>query len=286
MLSEQSVRDYRRNGFLLVQDALPDESLAVLRRELDGWITESIQHQCSWGETIDGRARFDVAPSHNPASPALRRVDNPQCISTNYRNIVLNGVLANLAVEVIGPNIKFHHSKINLKLPSNRFAVDYHQDFSYTPHTNDDLVTILLLLDDMGEDDGVVMVVPGSHREGQKSLWQGDTFTGKVDDQTRIDCEARAKCVTGNAGSAILMHTSLLHASEQNVSNKRRGLLISVYSAADAYPLSPSPVPNEFEGVIVRGEGVRSARTSLSFIELPENYRASSFFSIQKSEMT
>ena len=62
-------------------------------------------------------------------------------------------------------------SKINLKLPDNRFEVDYHQDFGYTPHTNDDIVTVLLLLDDMGRDDGAVKVVPGSHLEGQKSLW-------------------------------------------------------------------------------------------------------------------
>jgi len=286
MLSAESLCDYQRDGFLLVPDALSEESLAPLCHEVDDWLRESAHYRKSWGETMDGRPRFDVAPSHEPTSPALRRVDNPQCVSPYYRDLVLDGVPANLAVELIGPNIKFHHAKINLKLPSNRYTVDYHQDFSYTPHTNDDLVTVLLLLDDMGLDDGVLMVVPGSHREGQKSLWQGDVFTGKVDDQTRTDCEGRAKCLTGKAGSIILMHTCLLHASARNISNKRRGLLISVYSAADAYPLSPSPVPNEYEGTVVRGVRARVARTSLRFVELPENYTASSFFSIQKSETT
>ena len=46
--------------------------------------------------------------------------------------------------------------------------------------------------------------------------------------------------------------------------------------AADAFPLAPSPVPNEFEGTVVRDRRVRSAQMSLQDVELPRNCRAAS----------
>ena len=54
--------------------------------------------------------------------------------------------------------------------------------------------------------------------------------------------------------------------------------------AADAFPLAPSPVPNEFEGTVVRDRRVRSAQMSLQDVELPPNYRTASLFSVQQIE--
>ena len=284
MLTTEEIRTFHGEGYLTVAGAIPSASLDSLRSEVDFWVAESLSQAGPWGETFDGRPRFDVAPTHSAKYPALRRVDNPQCISKAYREVVLDGVPVELSTQLIGSDIKFHHSKINLKLPDNRFEVDYHQDFGYTPHTNDDIVTVLLLLDDMGKDDGAVKVVPGSHLEGQKSLWLDDVFTGKVGQDIAADCEARAQWLTGKAGDLCFLHTSLLHASAQNTSNNRRALLISVYTAGDAFPLALSPVPNEFEGMVLRGRPARSARMSLTNVELPQNYRAASFFSIQQNE--
>ena len=284
MLTREEILQFRHEGYLMVSDVIPPASLELLREEVDGWVSESLAKVSSWGATFDGRPRFDVAPTHGADYSALRRVDNPQCISNVYRKIVFDGIPVDLTAQLIGPDVKFHHAKINLKLPGNRFEVDYHQDFGYTPHTNEDIVTVLLLIDDMGRDDGAVKVVPGSHLEGQKSLWLEDVFTGKVDQDTAANCDARAKWITGKAGDLCFLHTSLLHASAHNTSNNRRALLISVYTAADAFPLAPSPVPNEFEGTVLRGKPERWARLSLTNVELPKNYQAASFFSIQKNE--
>ena len=54
--------------------------------------------------------------------------------------------------------------------------------------------------------------------------------------------------------------------------------------AADAFPLAPSPVPNEFEGIVAQDRRVRSAQMSLQGVELPPNYRTASFFSVQQHE--
>jgi phytanoyl-CoA hydroxylase len=45
--------------------------------------------------------------------------------------------MVDMVADLIGPDVKFHHCKINLKLPGSHTEVGYHQDFAYTPHTND-----------------------------------------------------------------------------------------------------------------------------------------------------
>jgi ectoine hydroxylase-related dioxygenase (phytanoyl-CoA dioxygenase family) len=283
-LGQREIDTFWRDGYVCVENALSPEQLAALRAQLDTWIEESRHHPGPFGETFDGRPRFDVAPSHCVQSPALRRVDNPQCVSEVFAQVAFDSRLTDMVADLIGPNVKFHHAKINAKLPGNETRVEYHQDFPYTPHTNDDLVTALLLLDDMDQSNGPLQVVPGSHTEGVKSLWDGETFTGKVDAATTADCNARATTVTGRAGSVCFMHTSVLHGSAENYGQRRRALFISVFSAADAVPLARSPVPNEYEGRIVRGHEARTARLTFDTIELPAGYRAASFFSVQQAE--
>ena len=273
---------FERDGYLVLPDAVDAAQLAALRAQLQTWIEESRAHDAAYGETIDKLPRFDVAAEHRAETPALRRVNNPAEVSDIYAEVAFDSPMVDAVAEAIGPDVKFHHGKINVKLPGTTTKVDYHQDFSYTPHTNDDIVTALLMLDEVTEENGCLMVVPGSHREGQKSLWQGDRFTGKVDAETEQDALRRGVPVTGPAGSVCLMHTSLLHGSAANQSDKRRTLYICVYTAADAWPLARSPLPNRFEGRIVRGNPRPTARLMAGEIELPEDFRAASFFEVQE----
>src|ERR1043165_1822269 len=96
--------------------------------------------------------------------PALRRVNNPSDISEAYRTVMVDARTVDMVADLIGPDVKFHHCKINLKLSGAKTEVSYPQDFAYTPHTNSDVVTALLFLDDIDESNGCLTVVPGSHK--------------------------------------------------------------------------------------------------------------------------
>jgi hypothetical protein len=58
-------------------------------------------------------------------------------------------------------------------------------------------------------------------------------------------------------------------------------LYICVYSAADAFALARNPMPSPNEGTILRGQKVRAARLSEATIELPEQPKSASFFTVQ-----
>ncbi len=282
MLSHDRVELFRRQGYLVVENAVTPDQLAALERALDRWVEESRAHSEPFGpETLDGRPRFDMGAEHSRAHPALRRVNNPSDISPVYESVMSSSAMVDMVADLIGPDVKFHHCKINLKLPGSHTEVGYHQDFAYTPHSNDDIVTALLMLDDMTEENGCLKVVPGSHRGPVYSLFEGERFTGFIAPETARALKAAEVAITGKAGSVCLMHTRLAHGSDANRSQRPRGLYICVYSAADAFPLARNPMPSPNEGRIVRGRASRSARLMEGRVELPQQPKKASFFAVQ-----
>ena len=282
MLTRRQIDEFWRDGYLLAENAVSGEQLRSLQESIREWVQESGAHDAPFGEpTVDGRPRFDMGEEHCAERPALRRVNNPSEIDAHYNDVMRNSAMLDMVADLIGPDVKYHHCKINLKLPGSHTVVGYHQDFPYTPHTNDDIVTALLMLDDVTEENGCPMVVPGSHRGPLYSLFEGATFTGFVDPELERALKKLEVAVMGKAGDACLMHTRLVHGSAANRSDCPRGLFICVYTAADAFPLARNPMPSKLEGTIVRGEPTRVARLMQADIELPEQPKKASFFAVQ-----
>ncbi len=283
MLSNAQIDQFWRDGYLVAENAVTGEQLRRLRESIDMWVEQSRAHDRPFGEpTQDGRPRFDMGEEHCAEQPALRRVNNPSEIDASYNDVMRNAAMVDMVADLIGPHVKDHHCKINLKLPGSHTVVGYHQDFCYTPHTNDDIVTALLMLDDVTEANGCLMVVPGSHKGPLYSLFEGATFTGFVDREKERALKQKEVAVTGSAGDVCLMHTRAVHGSAANRSDRSRGLFICVYTAADAFPLARNPMPSKLEGTIVRGERTRVARLMQADIELPEQPRLASFFAVQE----
>ena len=280
-LNDEQVAQFDRDGYLLVENAVDGESLAAMRAQFDEWIETSRSQETAWGETLDGRPRFDLEPGHGPDQPALRRVNAPTDVSGIFLQVMRDSRMTDAVADLIGPNVKFHHSKINSKQPGAATQVKWHQDFPFTPHSNDDLVTALLMVDEVTDSNGPLQVVPGSHRGEIHDLWHDGRFTGAVADEVARRCEAESVACTGPAGSVCLMHTRLLHGSAPNHSQHPRTLFIAVYSAEDAVPCSPNPVPSRHQGEVVRGVRTRRIRGGDFDIPLPQMPESASFFDQQ-----
>ena len=228
-LTREQTEAFWRDGFLVAENAVSPAQLAALRAEIASWVEASRAHRAPFGPpTVDGRPRFDMGAEHSAEKPALRRINNPSDISPAYLEAMRDSRMADMVADLIGPDVKFHHCKINLKLTGAKTEVLYHQDFAYTPHTNDDVVTALLFLDDIDETNGALTVVPGSHKGPMFSLFDGARFTGAVAAETEKDLLAKSIPCYGSAGSVCLMHTKLAHGSSANAGDKPRGLYICV----------------------------------------------------------
>lgn len=282
MLTKQQKDQFWAEGVLVVEDAVTPKQLAEMREVMADWVEESRDHESDYGTTLDGRARFDLEPAHTAEKPGLRRVQSPEEVSAVFADVMRNARTVDLVAELIGPSLRFHHGKVNTKLPGAATKVKFHQDFTFQPMTNDDMITALLFVDDVTLENGPLEVVPGSHKGPLYSLWHNGGFTGAVDDAV-VDAHQDniVKCV-GKAGSVCLMHASLLHGSAPNVSSQSRTLYITTYYSEDAVELSPNALPSTLTHELVRGEESGMIRCIAYQMERPEVPKDTSFFAQQE----
>jgi ectoine hydroxylase-related dioxygenase (phytanoyl-CoA dioxygenase family) len=281
MLNAGQVTKFWDEGFVTATNAVTNNQLAHLKADFQQWVETSRQHTEAFGETCAGRARFDVEPGHSAGQPALRRIASPTELSEHYLNVVKNSALLDMVDALIGPNLRFHHAKVNSKLPGTATTVKWHQDFTFDPHSNDDMVTALLFLDDVTLDNGPLHVVPGTHRGPLLSLWQNGRFTGMVDDETSTQLDKNTVAVTGPAGSVCLMHVRVAHSSAENKSQAARTLFIAAIAAGDAVALSANALPSIHEGMLLKGVEPGRVRSIDFQLQTPELPSGASFFAQQ-----
>lgn len=281
VLSDAQISQFAQLGYVLVEDAISAEQVQQLRHDFQQWVEQSRSKHEPFGAIMDGRARFDMAPSHSAEQPALLRVSSPQELSDCYLAVMRNNRALDGLTQLFGPNIKFNNAKINSKLPGSNTQVKYHQDFAFEPHSNDNLATVLIFLDDVSMENGPLEVVPGSHLGPLHEHWHNGVFSGAVADHVTAEEAPKAVFCTGRAGTACIMHTRLLHGSTANTSTASRTIYIVEYAAEDAQPLITNHIPSVQEGEVVRGNYTGRIRASSFAVAIPEYPNDVSFFSQQ-----
>jgi len=285
-LTAEQYDAFWRDGVLVVEDAVTPQQLSALRATFDQWVEDSRQHDEDYGETLDGRKRFDLQPGHSAATPGLRRVQSPEEVSEVFASVMRSARTVEVVGDLIGPNLRFHHGKVNSKLPGTATKVLFHQDFNFQPMTNDDIITCLLFIDDVTLENGPLEVVPGSHKGPLYTHWHGGRFTGAVADSVMDEHDDKVVPCVGKAGSVCLMHSSLLHGSAPNLSDSSRTLYITTYYAEDARELSPNALPSTLTHELVSGVETGRVRCSSYEMELPEVPKGTSFFAQQEGSGT
>lgn len=282
VLTQEQIDTFWRDGCLVMANAVTDAQLTSVQTDFADWTEQSRSHAEAWDiDTADGRPRFDMAAGHAADTPLLRRVNDPIAISDAYLDVMRNSAMVDGIADLIGPSVRFHHSKINSKLPGSGTAVRWHQDFAFTPHTNDSVVTALLMVDEVTAENGPLEVLPGSHTGPIHPIWHDGVFTGAIDPELEAEFSAQSVQAIGPAGSVCYMHTRLLHGSAPNATDAPRTLFIAVYSADDAVRVSPNPMPTAFSGELVRGEPTNMIRMIDYQVQRPELPATTSFFDQQ-----
>lgn len=266
-LSDEQIDAYRRDGYVSLPGVIDAGHIAELRAVTGRFVDRS--RAISASDNL-----FDLDPTHCAQTPTLRRIKNPADNDPLYRWVAFESPIPDIVAELIGPDVKFHHSKLNLKGGRVGAPVEWHQDAAFYPHSNDDVLAVGLLLDDATAENGCLVVLPGSHRERVHEHYDGGgRFIGRMreEDIGRFDAR-KGQLLELPAGSIHIHHYRLIHWSAPNTSADDRRLLINAYSAADAIPLSADPTKTRFFGAIVRGRAPLSVRRTAGDIRLPPDF--------------
>lgn len=230
MLTDDQIGFYRRNGYLKIEGAVEPERLAAMQQATAALIERS-------REVRESDEMFDLDAGHGPDTPRLTRIKLPHTRHAAFADMLRSTRLTGMLEPLLGPNIRLHTSKLNTKAPGGGAAVEWHQDWAFYPHTNDDILAVGIMLEDVDETNGPLMVVPGTHRQPVLSHHRNGIFCGAIDPADPLFEQGKAVTITGRAGDISLHHARVLHGSAPNRSDRARKLLFFELMAADAWPL-------------------------------------------------
>jgi ectoine hydroxylase-related dioxygenase (phytanoyl-CoA dioxygenase family) len=262
MLSPADIERYNRDGFVVVPDVLSQTEVEALRRATDGLVDKS-------RAVTDHDDCYDLEPGHSAAMPRVRRIKTPHQWDPAYAACVRHPGILSCLKSLWGQNIRFDVSKLNLKSAGFGSPVEWHQDWAFYPHTNDDLAAVGVMIDDIDEHNGAMMVVPGSHKGPIYDHHVDGRFCGAID-PTRdgIDFDKAVYC-KGKAGSITIHHARAIHGSAPNTSNRSRRFLLMQFRAADAWPLIQTPDWATWTSQLVSGEETLTPRMTPCPVRLP-----------------
>ena len=230
MLSQAAIAAYRRDGFIVLPDIPTPAEVEALRRVTDEFVHNA--RKIAANDEV-----YDLEESHSQNEPRVRRIKAPHLYNPEYARTARDPKIVEVLRDLWG-TVRFDTGKLNMKSAGYGAPVEWHQDWAFYPHTNDDLAAVGIMLDDCAIENGPMMIVPGSH---QGPIWDhhgpDGRFCGAIDPNR---CEAdlsRAVPCLGKAGSITVHHVRAVHGSATNFSGKERRLLLFQYRAADAWPL-------------------------------------------------
>ena len=229
-LSKNEINFYNDQGYLLVEDVISENQHKEMLALVDGFFEKS--KMIKENDNI-----FDLEDGHSSDNPRLKRIKQPHQHSQFFWDIIKESKIEEILRDLLGDNVSLKTSKLNTKAPGGGAAVEWHQDWAFYPHTNDNVLALGLMLNDVDIDNGPLMIIPESHKGPVLSHFNNGVFCGAIDpDDSDFDM-SKAVTLTGKARSMTIHHARTLHGSSPNNSNRDRLVLFYECNSADAWPL-------------------------------------------------
>lgn len=267
VLSPDQVAFYNENGYLVLENRIPDEWIDKIRAEIARFEAEAATVAAS-------NDRLDLEDTHSPEAPRLRRIKLPHMISDVVRALMYSDHVLAPARDLIGPDLRLHTTKLNMKSAGYGAAVEWHQDYAFYPHTNDDILAIGVLIDDMAPENGPLMVFPGSHKGPVYDHHVDGVFAGAMlPDENGLNLSDAVQ-LTGPAGSITVHHGRIVHGSALNTSDRARRVLFYEMMAADAFPIMGSMTRwegiEDYDSRMLCGQSTKNPRLKDIPVRIPQ----------------
>jgi ectoine hydroxylase-related dioxygenase (phytanoyl-CoA dioxygenase family) len=230
-IGANDVAFYRERGYLLVPGVLDEAELVRLRA-----VTDEILDRARSMRESDGV--LDLDEGHTPEAPRVRRIKLVTRAHPYYRELLRHPRVVGVLTALLGASVRELGGKLNVKAARHGTPVEWHQDWAYYPHTNDDVLAVGLPIDDVGPDNAPLMVLPGSHKGPIYDHLSGGVFCGAIDRASAGLEVSGAVALTAPAGTMTVHHVRMVHGSDLNRSNRPRRMLFYECAAGDAWPLA------------------------------------------------
>ena len=235
-LSETELARYERDGFLVFNNFLDQETVKRFRDDLRAY------------ENDDSILRSEGTITE-PGKQEIRSIFGIHELSDRFDRLTRESRLLDMVHQLLGSDAYIHQSRINFKPGFHGKGFDWHSDFE-TWHADDGMprmraVSFSIALTDNTPFNGPLMLIPGSHKtfvpcvgrtpedNYQSSLKKQELGVPNEQDLQKMADQYGIQAPTGPAGSLIIFECNTLHASNANMSPWPRSNLFFVYNSVE-----------------------------------------------------
>lgn len=216
LLSSDQAAAFQREGFLVLPNVLTASDCQRLGAAIDDVLAE-LQAEGA----AAGKAPEEVANHGVFVGLSLKR--------EIFREVACDSRLVDPLESLWGPDVGFLSDKVVRKTAEIGFGSPWHQDWAYWQGSHK--ITIWIAVDEAREDNGCLLVVPGSHHQAIDHDRVTDAATGFSNrlDIGALGLDREPVSVPLGVGSAVMFHDLTLHASTPNTSGAPRRAYIATY---------------------------------------------------------
>ena len=287
---------YKKNGYLVKKKLINQKIINQINKVVNQVVSNEKNKRKK--NNVNGTQSYDnyhfVYNSTSSKNKEILRLNNPQNRHKIFYELSRNKNIISIVKKLLGGSVRFHLGKLNFKLPNKKKGseIGWHQDLAFYPHTNDDLITVGIYLDDCFEKNGPLKIIKNSHKKKLYSHHNNENyFVGKIDTKKNKIGTNNGVSITGTAGTVVFFHCRSIHGSGHNQMNSSRPLILFGYRACDAWPLindgNPHPevnLENYDKNIIVGKKSIKPRLKKVpTIIPLPKKKHHVSIYELQKN---
>lgn len=247
-LTDEQFAAYEDNGFVLLPEYFSRQEIDLLRAQLPAVLSEPGPNRIveKGGSTVRS-----VYGSHTKNDVFYRLTRHPRLVEP--------------AKQILGTDVYVYQFKINVKAGFGGDVWQWHQDFPFWRNedgvTTEQVTNIAIFLDEVNEFNAPMFLIPGSHKEGvidvqartqsreaegSKTYRDSPGWISNVTAELKysLDRETVADLINkygisapkGPAGSALIFHCNIAHASSNNISPFDRILAFITFNSIENIP--------------------------------------------------
>lgn len=219
LISNQDRLFYRDNGYWISPVLFEKEYLKTV-------VTHYLK-------VLNGTYETGIIPSRNLSPENLDqgvvKITNCLWADSTLSKIILSPIIGKISAELIGVNaVRYWRDHLWYKpgKSGKEGNVGWHQDYPYWQCAEPaELITAWVALNDITEDNGCVVVIPGSHKWGvfsESDLYSKDMEALEAKVKKFLTHKFETKPCILPAGSVLFHHCLTLHGSYENRTNNPR----------------------------------------------------------------
>jgi ectoine hydroxylase-related dioxygenase (phytanoyl-CoA dioxygenase family) len=219
LITEEQKRQYQQEGYFILERALPEEHLEILRDEAQNFI-DKIHADMD-------RAGKDVLGSNHRNKRYF--IANRYKESARMHEVIFSDVLADICRATLGPEAYLFNEQYVIKAAEVGMKFAWHQDSGYVGHPHRPYLSCWCALDDMTVENGTVYMLPYSRagtRERVEHVQEAAT-----NDLVGYHGSDPGEPVIVPAGSIAVFSSTCFHRSGANTTKRMRRVHLSQYSA-------------------------------------------------------